>query len=635
MRQLLRGVLGTVTAGMAVSLVIPAFAAGWTGGTSAVDVTAAGGVTQTGEAVAVTGGREFGLALLSNGTVDGWGRDEHGQLGIGTRESVNMTRVGGLQGVTALAAGEAFALAVLSNGTVMSWGGDEEGELGRGGASIPEAIPALEEVTQVAAGDEFGIALRRNGTVMSWGNDEAGQLGTGALQDYEFTPREVPGLSEVVAIAAGGENAAALMRNGTVEVWGDNHAGQLGDGSDTGPEICRHRYYEGSCSRHPVTVGGLSGVTAVSAGNSYYLALLRGGAVEAWGLNGDGQLGDGTRSGPEFCEERGSTGHAGWACAMTPVAAEVGGASAISAGEEHSAALTGGTIRAWGGGSGQVGGGTEPSVVGPPGVVTFVSAPISGPTLAVTTGSQVGFSRPNAVALGGGDLWVSDPGDGRLAEFNANRELLAQVNTGEVIALAANSSGDAYALTGGGVQEYGPAGEALAHWATGAATAIAVDGEGDVWIDRAIANRAGPIEEFGASGAPRTSFGSPGTAPGKLEFGLGMAFSGGHLYVAEPGRIQEFTTGGVSLASFDEGGSVPRGIAASPATGDLYVTQQNDTVAQFSPSGTPLSQFGSAGSGNGQLSAPRGVAASAADVYVADSENNRVVEWSDEWAEVP
>jgi len=110
----------------------------------------------------------------------------------------------------------------------------------------------------------------------------------------------VSGLSEVTALAGGGCSCTesgfslAVLKNGTAMAWGDNDAGQLGDGTESGPETCEPPVTKVPCSRTPVPVSGLSEVTAVSAGFSSSLALRKGGTVASWGFNRSGQLGNGT-----------------------------------------------------------------------------------------------------------------------------------------------------------------------------------------------------------------------------------------------------------------------------------------------------------------------------------------------------
>ena len=81
-------------------------------------------------------------------------------------------------------------------------------------------------------------------------------------------PVKVKDLSNIIAIAAGGDHCLALSRNGTVWAWGNNDCGQLGNGLDYG------------YSSTPVQVLGpggddcLSGVKAIAAGNRYSMALM-------------------------------------------------------------------------------------------------------------------------------------------------------------------------------------------------------------------------------------------------------------------------------------------------------------------------------------------------------------------------
>jgi alpha-tubulin suppressor-like RCC1 family protein len=245
---------------------------------------------------AIAAGANHSLALLSNGTVVAWGDNEEGQLGDGNTEEAEVpVAVKGLSGVKAIAAGGEHSLALLSNGRVMAWGENEYGQLGDGGlkrSDVPVAVQGLSGVTAIAAGTEHSLALLASGKVMAWGGDNFGQLGSAEEEaetpgeSFSDVPVAVDGVSGATAIAAGARDSLALLSNGTVMAWGEDRAGELGDGA-----IARSR-------DTPVAVSGLAGATAIAAGGEHSLALLGDGSVMAWGEDKYGELGNGTAGEP-------------------------------------------------------------------------------------------------------------------------------------------------------------------------------------------------------------------------------------------------------------------------------------------------------------------------------------------------
>jgi alpha-tubulin suppressor-like RCC1 family protein len=344
-----------------------------------IPVTGLTGVT------AVSAGRAHGLALLSNGTVRAWGENQWGQLGNGTQTaSPRPVTVSGLTGVTAIAAGGFHSLALLKNGTVMAWGEDDTGQAAGGtftgpggiftgpdGCSIdedpctltPTTVTGLTGVRAIAAGDTSSYALLANGTVVAWGESSWGDLGDGtstgpdncsspeAIPDpCNPTPVAVKGLSGVKAISAGADFTLALLNSGNVMAWGYNGAGQLGDGTDNGPDVCLVTTGEKygvpvDCSTKPVAVSGLGIVAAVSAGTDTSYGLGVTGAVAAWGGNEYGQLGIGTATGPDTCGAK-----PGLPCSLKPVLVSgIKDATAITAGKFFGLALrSNGTVMGWG-----------------------------------------------------------------------------------------------------------------------------------------------------------------------------------------------------------------------------------------------------------------------------------------------
>ena len=146
----------------------------------------------------------------------------------------------------------------------------------------PAAVPGLTGILAVAAGRAHSLALRADGSVVAWGANGQGQLGLGTQTNHN-TPQAVSGLANVVAIAAAGDQSFAVRNDGTVWAWGDNDLGQLGDGSNTDRS-------------QPVQLTALSGagvsVVSVAASASHTLALDQLGNVWAWGDNSAGQHGD-------------------------------------------------------------------------------------------------------------------------------------------------------------------------------------------------------------------------------------------------------------------------------------------------------------------------------------------------------
>jgi alpha-tubulin suppressor-like RCC1 family protein len=171
-----------------------------------------------------------------------------------------------------VAVGEGHYLALTSDGRVWTWGDNATGQLGDGtttGRDTPAAVPGLSGIVAIAAGGAgnlaggmslgHSLALKSDGTLWVWGSNAAGQLGDGTKTN-RLSPVQVPGLSNVAGIAGGGLHSAAYLSDGSLWTWGNNQHGQLGDGS--------------TIERlSPVQVPGLDGISFVTAGTSCTLTV--------------------------------------------------------------------------------------------------------------------------------------------------------------------------------------------------------------------------------------------------------------------------------------------------------------------------------------------------------------------------
>lgn len=233
--------------------------------------------------VSLAGGSDFTCALSSAGGVRCWGAGTEGQLGNGLRTSSDQpVDVSGLSsGVVEISASWTQACARTTVGEVRCWGT----ALGANPAAVndvPVTVPGLSSgVTSVAVGQEHACAVTAGGGAMCWGKNGSGKLGDGSATQRS-QPVAVVGLSSGVrSVAPGSSHTCALLLSGALKCWGNNAYGAFGDGTTTS-------------SPTPVDVTGLTDAVSVSAGNAFSCALSSDGAAHCWGGNFSGRLGDGT-----------------------------------------------------------------------------------------------------------------------------------------------------------------------------------------------------------------------------------------------------------------------------------------------------------------------------------------------------
>lgn len=186
----------------------------------------------------VAAGNNFSLAVRFDGAVFTWGTNTSGQFG---RAPDTFNVPGQLHQILylpdhprAIAAGHRHALAIDAAGRLWSWGESRNGKLGHGAPAqawgVPQRLPLPGTFVAIAAGEEHSLALRDDGVVFAWGLDETGQLGQGRALGMSAVPLQVPGLTRIRAIAAGGGlgHSVAVAEDGSVWTWGRNDQGQLG-----------------------------------------------------------------------------------------------------------------------------------------------------------------------------------------------------------------------------------------------------------------------------------------------------------------------------------------------------------------------------------------------------------------------
>ena len=263
-----------------------------------------------------------------------------------------------------------------------------------------DAASSADKVTAVAGGLYHTLALSSTGAVFAWGWNIAGQLCNGSTNgsDAPVKVRPLAG-TKVTGISAGFAHSLAVTSTGAVLAWGLGNEGQLGNDSTGSSGV-------------PVTVNLPAGtkVTAVAVGAMHSLALTSTGAVFAWGYNTDGELGDGGTANSDVPVK-----------VKLPAGTKV---TAIAAGGYDSLAVTStGTVFAWGyNADGELGdggtanshvpvrvklpGGMKVTAVAAGGSLTGVGVTIAGPghSLALTSTGAVfawGYNADGELGDGG------------------------------------------------------------------------------------------------------------------------------------------------------------------------------------------------------------------------------------------
>ena len=322
-----------------------------------------------------------------------WGRNNEGELGNGSNSDSNLpVAVSNLSGVTSMAGGDYYSIALQNDGTVWAWGDNGHHFLGDGTSTpsnTPVQVSGLSNITAISARRLHSLALDNDGNVWAWGENGSGQLGDGSTNppgSEPSTPVQVQGLTNVQGVSAGGFFSLALDNDGNIWAWGANDAGQLGNGSTSPSDV-------------PVQVIGdstqLPKFKLIAAGFNQALAVDVDGNLWAWGGNVNGNLGIGTAD---------NNAHA------YPVQVSgISAVTAIAAYYNHSLAVSGGSVYAWGNGSaGELGDGTNSNHYSPNEV----------PDLTNVTEVAAGGYHSLARTSGGAVYAWGDNSDGRLGNGN-------------------------------------------------------------------------------------------------------------------------------------------------------------------------------------------------------------------------
>jgi alpha-tubulin suppressor-like RCC1 family protein len=294
--------------------------------------------------VSITSGAWHVCVLYSDQSVRCTGLNNQGEIGNGTTgNAFEPALAAGTVNPVTLEDGFEHTCTLVGDGTMQCWGTNYTGQLGDGTmggfAVAPQFVHGITNATKAISGGYFTCAILADHTVQCWGRNQDGQLGNGDSTTDVPLPAPVQGLGAVADLFAGGYHNCALMPDHTVACWGRNGRGQVGDGTDTTPVTQPHQ------------VVGMNSAVALALGGYHSCALLQDASVQCWGQSDFGQI-----------------GAPGLALSKVPITVNgVAGATAVYASFHHSCArLSDGTVRCWGfNGFGQLGDGTTTDSASP------------------------------------------------------------------------------------------------------------------------------------------------------------------------------------------------------------------------------------------------------------------------------
>jgi alpha-tubulin suppressor-like RCC1 family protein len=195
-----------------------------------------------GAAFISTGGEDVCVGLL-DGTTECWGDNTFGQVGNGssgaTASVVAVAPVGSLPVVRRLALGSTHSCGLTKDSAVVwCWGDNSSGQLGIGTSSLdslsttPVQLGLASGVRDLDANGDATCAVTTEGGVSCWGDVSALlPLAVDSGAGNLTTPTKVSGVSDATTVRTGLAHACVLHNNSTVACWGLNDQGQLGNGA--------------------------------------------------------------------------------------------------------------------------------------------------------------------------------------------------------------------------------------------------------------------------------------------------------------------------------------------------------------------------------------------------------------------
>ena len=271
--------------------------------------------------VAVAAGRNHLVVLKEDGTVWTWGKNNYGQLGIGSYTISEIPQqVQTISNIVEIDAGENHTIARTESGDVYTWGSNSDGCLGIGSAArsnVPVKMLSGTDAIAIGATSNVSYVIKEGNILYACGSNGYGQIGDGTTTSRNTLVKvNVP--ESIVSVTGGGGASFAISQNGELYSWGHNGYGRLGNGTTTDCYTPQKIIESGvvdvsmgfftamavksdgtvfkwgyGATSSPRQVTGLSGIKKILSGRQSEFALGNDNTLKSKGMNTSGVLGVG------------------------------------------------------------------------------------------------------------------------------------------------------------------------------------------------------------------------------------------------------------------------------------------------------------------------------------------------------